>query len=207
VVPELTLPPPFRFPPPDEPPPVMSLPDGMPHPFVPLKGLYETPPARGGDFALSLLKPMQRGPVLIPDRLPHHSSFTRGRKKILTGCDKPISRRSTICRHGNISGAPGSHRVPLRMGSPRSPSPQIFMYLRAPTPSSQGRSTWRLSRTTGTTLTRETLSNTRCSAAPCFPHRAKSRIPRQTPTDRIALRRVLSLSRRNQHPPCRARAG
>ena len=28
----------------------MSLPDGMPHPFVPSKGLYETPPLRGGDL-------------------------------------------------------------------------------------------------------------------------------------------------------------
>jgi len=29
-------------------------------------GLYETPPARGGGFALSLLEPKKSGPKLIP---------------------------------------------------------------------------------------------------------------------------------------------
>jgi hypothetical protein len=152
----------------------------------------ETPPTRGGDFALSLLEPTPRGPTLIPYRLQHHNSFERGRKKILTGREQPISRRNTICRRGNISGAPGSHRVPPRMKSPRSPSLQIFMYLRAPTPSSQGRSTWRLSRMTGPGPTPKTLSNTGCSAAPSLPLLEKSRTPRQTPTDRKALRPALS---------------
>jgi hypothetical protein len=43
LLPELMLPPPFRFPPPDEPPPEVSLPDGMLYPFVPSGGNRSTP--------------------------------------------------------------------------------------------------------------------------------------------------------------------